>query len=256
MIKLVATLLLNLVFTCPVVAQIKPDREIDRLIGPVKSVRVESAKLVSRSERWVEKRRELERTISYDSQGNMAKQTIYTDRPTVTTIGYRYDKSGNRSENITSEGPPGASSSYRAYGDSDRGGSTGDGDRRAISLARRVFKQDAAGNRIEETMYGRGSVISGVFYHEYDQKEQRIGTTLTSAGRVINKWVHTYDDKGNVVETAKYTEGGYLLRKEAYAYEFDSTGNWTKKTISKLTDRSNKPYFRPEEVSYRMISYY
>ena len=103
-------------------------------------------------------------------------------------------------------------------------------------------------------MYGRGSIISGVFYHEYDQKEQRIETTLSSAGRVINKWVHTYDEKGNVVETAKYTEGGYLLRKEAYAYEFDSTGNWTKKTISKLTDRSNKPFFRPEEVSYRMIS--
>ncbi len=94
--KPVATLLLYLSLTCSVVAQIKTDREHDRFIGPVKSVRVETARLVSKSERWIEKGRELERIISYDSQGNMAKQTIYTDRPTVTAINYKYDMDGNR----------------------------------------------------------------------------------------------------------------------------------------------------------------
>lgn len=257
--KVVATLLLCLILPCSAVAQIKTDREQDRLIGPVKSVRVETARLVSKSERWIEKGRELERIINYDFQGNMAKQTIYRDRPTVTEIDYQYDKDGNRNENITSEGPPGASSSYRAYGSTDRGGATGDGDRRTFSLIRRVFKHDADGNRIEETMYGnratRGRAISGIFNHVYDQKQQRIETTHSAAGQVINRWAYTYDDKGNVLETAKYTRGDYLLIKESYLYEFDSTGNWIKQTSSKLQDRK-RSYFRPEEVTYRKISYY
>jgi hypothetical protein len=257
--KLVGPVLICLIVTCSAAAQKKTDRENDRLIGPVKSVRVETAKLVNKSERWIERGRELERVISYDSQGNMTKQTIYTDRPTVTEIEYRYDKDGNRSENILSEGPPGASSSL-GIGRTDGGGARGDGDRRVASSVRRVFKHDADGNRIEETMYRSrgtsGRIISGIFNHIYDQKQQRIETTLSDPALVVNKWVHTYDDKGNVLETAKYTRGGYLLIKESYMfYEFDSRGNWIKKTSSKLEDRK-KSYFRPEEVTYRMISYY
>ena len=39
---------------------------------------------------------------------------------------------------------------------------------------------------------------------------------------------YRYDDKGNIVEMVVVDSGGAILSKEAYEYEFDPMGNWTK----------------------------
>lgn len=41
-----------------------------------------------------------------------------------------------------------------------------------------------------------------------------------------------------------------------YEYEFDSTGNWTKKTEYKQVTKFGKTYFEPNEIIVREITYY
>ena len=264
MIRLISTIFICLLLDSSAVAQKKSDTEHDRLIGLIKSIRVETARLVSKSGLWQEKRRDLERVINYDSEGYLTKEIIYIDSPTITRITYRYDKDGNRSEDILVEGGPGpSSSSYKVYG-TDKGGSKGDGDVRSVRMVRRVYKHDSNGNRVEETIYGNtssatirsGRAISGIYNHVYDGKDQRIETTFREAGLLKNRWVFSYDERGNVKEMSKYTDGGYLLLRESYEYELDIIGNWTKRITSKWKEKGSKSYFEPEEVTYRKIDYY
>jgi hypothetical protein len=265
--RLIPAIFLFLLLNHSAVAQKKSDTDHARLIGSVKSVRVVAAKLVEKSGRWKEKGRDLERVINYDPEGYMIKETIYVNSPTITRITYRYDGDGNRSEDVTIDGGPGRASSYRGYSStrgSDSGGSRDDGDLRSIRMFRRIFKHDPNGNRVEEVIYGNtgsatirsGRAISGIYNHIYDDKGQRIETTFSESGLIRNKWIYTYDEKGNVIEMSKYTEGGYLLLRESYKYEFDKIGNWTKRIISRWKQRGSKPYFEPEKVTYRTVDYY
>lgn len=260
---MVAVLLL-LLLTGSVSAQKKSDLEHDRLIGPVKILRVETAKLVSKSGIWLEKGRNLQWVIHYDPKGNMTKEVIHLDSPRRTEINYHYDKDGNRSESINMEGSL-RPLTHRVYG-VERRVNIGSGGGDQIRLVRRTFKHDADGRRVEEVIYGNnndrsttiygGRAISGIYKFTYDPKGQMIEITYSEAGVVLNKWVNTYDDSGNVTEMAKYSEVGRLLLKESYKYEFDSTGNWIKRTTSKWKERGSKSYFEPEEVTYRAINYY
>ena len=43
---------------------------------------------------------------------------------------------------------------------------------------------------------------------------------------------YRYDDKGNIVEMVVVGTDGSILSKEAYEYEFDQLGNWTKMATS------------------------
>jgi YD repeat-containing protein len=254
----ITALLLALLLTDNVTAQKKTDIEHDRLIGSVKSMRIETAKLVTKSGIWVEKARSLQRVINYDPQGNMTKETIYIDRPTITLIRYRYDADGNRTEEILIEGPPGPA--YGSYG-TDRGGSLGSGDGRSMRLVRRVFKHDSDGNRIEEVIYSNsyrrpiqsGRAMTGIYRHTYDSKGRRKETVYSAAGSLIRRWVYVLDENGNVGEMAVYSEGGHLLSRESYRYEYDGAGNWIKRTTSTWKKRGSHSYFEPEEVTYRTI---
>jgi hypothetical protein len=263
--KLISSLLLCLVLTCAAAAQKKSDREHERLIGPVKSVRVETARLVKKSGNWVEKSRDLQEVIDYGSKGEMTKKTIHADSPTIITIKYSYDKDGKRGEDAIVEGPTRSDwSSYRGYGETYNGGSRGDGDVREGRRARRVFKYDPSGNRIEETIYSSsskatiygGTAVEAIYNHNYDEKSQRRETIYRVLNQVIYRWVYDYDDKGNITEMSKYSEGGYLLIKESYAYEFDAAGNWIKRTTSEWKRQGSNPHFEPERVIYRTITYY
>lgn len=67
---------------------------------------------------------------------------------------------------------------------------------------------------------------------------------------------YRYDDKGNIIEKTLRDEAGNALSKEAYAYEFDSFGNWIKMTTSIVVLEADRLSYEPTEVTYRTISYY
>lgn len=67
---------------------------------------------------------------------------------------------------------------------------------------------------------------------------------------------YRYDNKGNIVEMVVVGNDGSILSKEAYEYEFDQLGNWTKMAASVAIYENGKVVFEPTEVTFRSISYY
>lgn len=99
-------------------------------------------------------------------------------------------------------------------------------------VVRGIATYDALGKKIDAVDYpGESSTVPG--------KEQ-----------------YRYDDKGNIVEMVVLGSDGSILGKEAYNYEFDPMGNWTKMNTAVAVYENGKVTFEPTEVTYRTISYY
>lgn len=254
-LPLIAVTVMSLI-SCPAVVSNKTEREHERLIGAVKTINVETAKLSRKSGKLREGRYNQERTIDYDRQGNKSKETIYTNSPTITHITYRYDADGNRTDSVIIE-------NYQGPGSRNVLGTYREGDDRATEITSHVFKYDADGNRLEEKISSvtkvtrlLGTGILELNRHVYDAKGNRIATSYFSDGMPMYKWEFTNDDKGNVVRMTKHSRDGYALVTEAYTYEFDATGNWTKRFTFKEKKKSAEPELEPREVTYRTITYH
>lgn len=78
----------------------------------------------------------------------------------------------------------------------------------------------------------------------------------TEANSVPGKQEYVYDGAGNLVETILRSADGSMLSKEAYKYEFDQLGSWTKMSTSVAVYENGKITFEPTEITYRAISYY
>jgi tetratricopeptide (TPR) repeat protein len=87
------------------------------------------------------------------------------------------------------------------------------------------------GNRIENTSYPIGSSLVG--------KEE-----------------YKYDERGNITEMTVRDDRGAILSREAYSYEFDKFGNWTKMVTSLVVFENGELKREPVEVTYRTVTYY
>ena len=92
----------------------------------------------------------------------------------------------------------------------------------------------------------------------YDQKGRRVESAhyLISISSYNGTQEYEYDDKGNIVGMTIRSADNAVLGKETYKYEFDTVGNWTKMTTSKVISELGKETPQPDEVTYRSISYY
>ena len=97
---------------------------------------------------------------------------------------------------------------------------------------------------------------------EYDEKGNKIARTLTYPNK--NRVEHEtwkYDEKGNMTE---WKEEGALYRTYGYTYEYDSQGNWTKRTqvennYEEWNTKTKKMDYRdnvPVAIATRTIEYY
>ncbi|HKR14022.1 MAG TPA: tetratricopeptide repeat protein [Pyrinomonadaceae bacterium] len=87
------------------------------------------------------------------------------------------------------------------------------------------------GNRVENTSYPIGSSLVG--------KEE-----------------YKYDERGNITEMTLRDDRGAILSREAYSYEFDKFGNWTKMVTSLVVFENGELKREPTEVTYRTVTYY
>ena len=81
----------------------------------------------------------------------------------------------------------------------------------------------------------KGNVIESISYNAIN-------------GSVNSKTTYKYDEKGNEIAVNRYNADGTMNYKYTYKYEFDTTGNWIKKTI--INDD------KPKELTERVIEYY
>ena len=91
----------------------------------------------------------------------------------------------------------------------------------------------------------------------YGIKGNRIeNTSYPVAGGVAGKEEYKYDERGNITEMTVRDDRGSILSREAYTYEFDKFGNWTKMTTSLVVFENGELKREPVEVSYRTVTYY
>src|SRR5262245_9680626 len=106
-------------------------------------------------------------------------------------------------------------------------GRTVEGPRQLLELTTYGFK----GNRLENISYPGGD-------------------------SVIGKEEYKYDERGNIIEMTLRDERGAIVNREAYSYEFDTFGNWTKMLTSLVVFEDGHLKREPVEVTYRTVTYY
>ena len=91
----------------------------------------------------------------------------------------------------------------------------------------------------------------------YGIKGNRIeNTSYPVAGGVAGKEEYKYDERGNITEMTVRDDRGSILSREAYSYEFDKFGNWTKMVTSLVVFENGELKREPVEATYRTLTYY
>src|SRR5215213_10870105 len=91
----------------------------------------------------------------------------------------------------------------------------------------------------------------------YGIKGNRIeNTSYPIGGSLVGKEEYKYDKRGNITEMTVRDDRGAILSREAYSYEFDKFGNWTKMVTSLVVFENGELKREPIEVTYRTLTYY
>ncbi len=117
-----------------------------------------------------------------------------------------------------------------------------------VETAKVLMKGDKA---VEGPRLVRGIATYDALGKKIDAVDYPLESTTVSG-----KEKYRYDDKGNIVEMVVIGSDGSILGKEAYTYELDPMGNWTKMNTAVAIYENGKVTFEPTEVTYRTISYY
>ncbi|GAB1414692.1 hypothetical protein MASR2M117_00980 [Paludibacter sp.] len=89
--------------------------------------------------------------------------------------------------------------------------------------------------------------------NEYLLLDKIVRSYNSSTEQRIDTETYTYNDKKDVTKIEEKDKDGKVIRTETYSYEYDTKGNWTKKTVSSLYDGQTEPYIN---ITTREISYY
>jgi len=208
--------------------QKKSDLEHAGLIGKVKTVKVEEAKITNKSGKPAEGKRVQLETQNYSENGMLTKSVRY-DAEKRGDYFYNYDSAGNRLEFIRN-----ATSSSRV---------------------KTEFKYDPNGYRIEEVQTGDEGLIAKVV-SVYDANGLRTERRMYTRQGLFARRTYSYGADGNATEEAEYDPKGGLVGKQGYSYELDSSGNWIKRITSSHGTSNGKPVSEPVAVTYRTITYY
>lgn len=256
------------------------------LVGAVRSLHSETAKLTEVGGENVEGPRVLIESVSYDDHRNVTEQVVNNRDGTLRwkitwNGGSTYDADGHELERVTNNAS-------------------------AEVISRTVSVYDGNGNRVKSITYGAAGEITSHSTFEYenglkiraDHFKSSDSTRATelftydSQGRLSEiirpenftqyregfkydgrgnetEWsvydkdgkrvlkvtaAYSDDSRGNPTEFRKYDSGDKLLMKEIYTYEFDSQGNWIKSKTSREMYRGQAPIIETE-MTYRKITY-
>jgi Flp pilus assembly protein TadD len=91
----------------------------------------------------------------------------------------------------------------------------------------------------------------------YGVKGNRIeNTSYPTATSLVGKEEYKYDERGNITEMTVRDDRGSIVSREAYTYEFDKLGNWTKMVTNLVVFENGELKREPVEVTYRTVTYY
>jgi len=233
----------------PVARRLASDADDEGLHGRVKTVLTESQDLSGTWSVQTRKRNSLE---NYNEQGNLTRRESYDYKGNlsdITVYGYIDGSRVSYSKTIQHEyNPPPMIVSVPP------GIVTRKSDSRYHYKF--AFKYDDKKRLTEKTWFHSNGELWLRYVYKYtgNQREELV---YSADGSLNQRYVSILDDKGNEMEETIFeTRDGSIRLKQSYAYEFDSNGNWTKRTSSKLVPKDGKPTYVPDSVYYRTITYY
>jgi hypothetical protein len=246
----------------------KSEKEQERLLGRVKTVFIEFAKVSDQGGKWVEGARTPWLSTTYDRQGNRIEENqLYEDVELNFKSVFTYDPPGMLKEGIEYDyqGKPAFKWSYSH----DPGKKTIEESRyepNGVLFSKSSYHYDAQGNLAEETRLHSHSANDLKWVYLYDEAGRKVeesfyvvraqGLLNTAESTLDSRIVYSYDVKGNLLEETRYDAAGTVKSKKSYRYEFDAAGNWIKQTAREWVSHTDKTYFEPTEVTYRTITYY
>ena len=178
------------------------------------------------------------RSESYDNNGNVSAIKVYgyLDGSRVSKVA-DVDRDYNPPPPALSAPPPGSKRPDPRF------------------QYRSEYKYDEQKRLTEEsTFLNDGKLwMRTVYKYKANEKEQ---LDYSDDGSVSQRVVYTLDTKGNAVEETVFSEKGEARYRISYTYEFDSNGNWTKRTSKhvEITDGGELPL--PTTVYFRTITYH
>jgi len=233
----------------PVTKKLKSDAEDEGLKGKVKTIFTEEENLDGT---WAVSKRKPASIDYYNEQGNEIKSVSYDYRGNpldITVYGYLDGARVSNSRMIQYEYNPPPMAMASAPGQPKP-----KYDPRYNYKFK--FSYDSRGNLVEKIFYGNSGKLWLRYVYNYKDK-QKEELVYSENGSLNQKYVSTLDEKGNEIEQIVYeTKDNSVDEKYSYSYEFDSQGNWIKKTTSKWVTKEGKSQYEPYSATYRTISYY
>lgn len=99
------------------------------------------------------------------------------------------------------------------------------------------------------------SLLERTLYDERGRRVENETHPVVGSGRT-GRESHSYDARGNVVETVVRDAAGAVLSRTSYDYEFDEHDNWTRMTASVAVSNQGRTEYEPFEITRRRITYY
>jgi hypothetical protein len=204
------------------------DREVDCLRGLIRSVHSEIVPPVNRHDTYVNGQATQTRDITYDSWGNAVERIIYGldsnyQKHVDSRVVYNFDGQG------------------RATGWEDYA------DGRPVPT-KSIYRYDARGNRVRETVTQADGKIRAVLTLIYDTKGRNIEKRYEHSEFTpyINRIVSVYDPKGNLIQSTSFSNEGKLTSKSIA--NFDAQGNRIE--VEGYTVNSNQEAVLSNRTSY------
>lgn len=191
------------------------------------------------------------RVITFSEEGyQLLQSNLNPDGSLKEDAAYKYDETGRKIEyqcNVT-EG----NFSYKSTFIYDENGNISEEIAKYSDGSlyyKSTFSYDDKGNQTEYTLYNLvGNVIKRITFKYDDLKRVIEENTLKPDGTLTTRYTYKYDNNGNKIEHAAYNPDNTLKGILTFKYEYDSSGNWAKKT----TFKNDKPI----EITERVIELY
>ncbi|MFQ5729563.1 MAG: hypothetical protein ACE5GN_04300 [Waddliaceae bacterium] len=245
----------------------KPERTQAQLIGPVKQVKIEFAKVRNINGKWVP---ELPRIpwieTTYAKNGyRIEEEQFYTEKTLDFKSVFNYDTEGNLSDGIEYDYKGGVSFKWTYAYDPvkkhiEKKQLFPDG----ALFSKTTYLYDDLGNLIEEKRYLQQTKNRFRWHYLYDNEGRkteeayylmRSGNRNEKMKSLLNfKAVFAYDNEGNLITETKYNASGMVSSKRHFEYKYDHLGNWVTQTALESIADDAKP--EPTEITYRTIHYY
>jgi hypothetical protein len=233
----------------PVTKKLKSDAEDEGLKGRVKTVFAESEDL---SGTWAVGKRKPSSMKYFNERGNLTKSELYDYKGNLFQISAYGYIDGERASNdeIIEHGynpPPMAIAVAPGPTESKY-------DPRYHYKYR--YKYDDQGNLKEKEMHSNNGKLWLRYTYQIkgDQKETLV---YSEDGTLNQKSLATLDAQGRETEESYFDiKTNTVKERYSYTYEFDTKGNWIKRTASKWATRDGKSQFAPYSITYRTITYY